>query len=54
VGRNVVSLLAGDADAERCLVAYSASRALPPHRLLASDAAAPLHLPGLSDGGQVA
>ena len=53
VGRNVVSLLAGDADADRCMVAYSAPRAVPPRRLLASDAIAPLHLPG-APGGQVA
>ncbi|MBO9717854.1 MAG: SDR family oxidoreductase [Pseudoxanthomonas sp.] len=52
VGRNVVSLLAGAGDATRCVVTYSAPRAAPPHRLLASDIATPLHTLASPGSGQ--
>ncbi|UWX04602.1 SDR family oxidoreductase [Pseudoxanthomonas sp. NC8] len=54
VGRNVVSLLAGQGDAGRCMVAYSAPGAVPPRRLLAGDAIAPLQLPGAPGSGKAA
>ena len=41
VGRNVVSLLAGDGDDGRCVIAYSPPRAAPPRRLLGGDVVRP-------------
>ena len=52
VGRNVVSLLAGDGDPTRCVVAYSAPKAAPPRRLLGADVLSPLHSLAPPDRGR--
>lgn len=54
VGRNVVSLLAGEGDGGRCVITYSPPRAAPPRRLLGSDVDRPLGSLASPGNGQAA